>query len=90
MILNSMYIKRVILPACILGVIITLISGLLPNMPTQLLGVGYWGYPLPWIKQVVYPGAPKVIIWHFLILDWIIWMGLSFGVLYAINRLSEG
>ena len=85
MTINATLLKRLVLSSCILGGIITIFSGLLPNIPPGLLGVGYWGYPLPWIKQVVYPGAPKVIVWHFFVLDWLIWMGLSFAVLYGIK-----
>ncbi len=85
MTINMTFLKRLVLPSLIIGGIITSFSGLLPNIPPSLLGVGYWGYPLPWLKQVVYPGAPKVIIWHFLILDWLIWTGLSFSVLYVMK-----
>jgi len=83
--INTTFLKSLVLPSLIIGGFITFFLGLLPNIPRNLLGVSYWGYPLPWIKQVVYPGAPKVIIWHFLILDWLIWMGLSFGVLYGMK-----
>ena len=83
--INTKLLKRLVLTSCILGGIITIFSGLLTNIPPGLLGVAYWGYPLPWIKQVVYPGAPKVIIWHFFVLDWLIWMGLSLAVLYGIK-----
>jgi len=77
--------KRIII-AVIVGGIITLLTGLLSNQP-DLLGVNYWGYPLPWLKQVVYPGTPKVILWDYLILDWLIWVGIVFCVRYIIDRL---
>lgn len=84
--INLPFIKRVVLPSCIVGGIVTILSGLLSNTSLGLVGVGYWGYPLPWIRQIVYPGAPKVLIWQFLILDWLIWTALSFGAIYAVDH----
>lgn len=75
----------------LIGLVITLITGIFmnarfvgefPNLKyaTQpLLGVSYWGYPLAWIKQVVYPNAPKQIIWFNFVVDWIIWSGIVFA-----------
>lgn len=80
--------KKRLVVAVVVGGIIALLTGLLSN-PPDLLGVNYWGYPLPWLKQVVYPDTPKVIIWHYLILDWLIWAGIVFCVRYVIDRLLK-
>lgn len=69
--------------------VIVLLSGFLPNS-RGILGVTRWGYPFPWIHQIVYPGAPKTIIWHLLILDWVIVALLIFGVIYGRTRLVTG
>ena len=89
MTINTTIIKRLILPSLILGGILTILSGIFPNVTLGLLGVAYWGYPIPWIRQVVYPGSPRVILWHFFVLDWLIWMALSFGVFYLIKNNSQ-
>jgi hypothetical protein len=39
-----------------------------------MLGVSYWGSPLPWLKQVVYPGAPKQLIWPNMLADIVFWV----------------
>jgi hypothetical protein len=53
------------------GIIITLITGLIPNV--FLLGVNYWGYFLPWLKRIVYPGAPLEVSWIYFLVDMVIW-----------------
>jgi hypothetical protein len=61
------------------GILITLITALFPNV--FLLGVSYWGYFLPWIKKIVYPGAPIEIMWiNFFanIVIWSVFMYLTF------------
>ncbi|MFQ5820696.1 MAG: hypothetical protein ACE5I5_11960 [Candidatus Heimdallarchaeota archaeon] len=85
MIMTELFEKRLII-AVVVGGIIALLTGLLSNQP-DLLGVNYWGYPRPWLKQVVYPGSFKVILWNYLILDWLIWAGIVFCVRYIIDYL---
>ncbi len=41
-----------------------------------ILGVSYSGHPLPWVRQVVYPGAQKEIVLVNLVVDIIFWSGL--------------
>jgi len=43
-----------------------------------LIGVGYWGFPLPWMKQIVYPGAVKEIIWSHFVIDVLFWAAVVF------------
>ncbi|MFX0198664.1 MAG: hypothetical protein ACFFCW_21285 [Candidatus Hodarchaeota archaeon] len=87
MIITELIKKRLII-IVVKGGIIALLTGFLSNQP-DLLGVNYWGYPFPWLKQVVYPGTPKVILWHYLILDWLIWVGIVFCVRYVFDRLFK-
>jgi len=47
-----------------------------------LLGVSYWGGPLPWLKQVVYPGAPRAVVWPYLLADVAFW-----AVVVAVTKL---
>lgn len=73
-----------------LGLIITVatsfvynsyVFGEFPNIQfisIPILGVGYWGMPLPWLRQIVYPGAPKQIVWSHFIIDVIFWAAVVF------------
>jgi hypothetical protein len=56
----------------ILGIVITLASGLIPNIGGGL-GVQGFGFPFPWMMQAIYPGAPMTFDWIALILDSVIW-----------------
>lgn len=58
-----------------------------------LLGVGYWGIPLPWLKQVVYPGAPMEIIAANAAVDLLFWVAVALfmQVSYvAVSRALSG
>lgn len=77
--------RKVALFALAAGIALTALTALGPNtsvigefpdvrfVDIPLLGVGYWGGPLPWLKQVVYPGAPKVVVWPNLLADVAFW-----------------
>ena len=41
---------------------ITLLTGLLSNMPAPLLGAEHYGYPLPWLFRLVL--APEYFPWR--------------------------
>lgn len=84
--------KKMIAFTVLLGFLITVATSLVPNMyvigefpyvkciSTPVVGVGYWGVPLPWMKQVVYPGAPKQIIPSHFILDVVFWIVIVFVI----------
>lgn len=73
--------KKILLISLILAIVLTLFSELLINTRIQgvfpnlvfggepLIGVTYYGYPIPWMSQVVYPGSEKEIIWSAFILN---------------------
>lgn len=67
------------------GILITLITGLFPNV--FLLGVSYFGYFLPWLSKIVYPGATLNVIWVNLLVDVVIWSVLIY---LAIVSTEEG
>ena len=87
-------IHKTLTQSVIIGIVVTLITGILMNLnivgelpnimvsSEPILGVSYWGYPLAWISQVVYPGAVKQVIWINLIVDIVIW---SFFVLVVLK-----
>ena len=66
------------------GMFITLITGLFPNV--FLLGVSYWGYFLPWLSKVVYPGATLNVKWVNLFADIVIWSVLLYLAIVSIEE----
>lgn len=80
--------KKILVYSVLIGLGITLLTSLFINstvigefpdirfVSIPIIGVSYWGYPLPWMKQVVYPGAVKEPIWSHLIINVAYWTGL--------------
>jgi len=78
--------KRVLPFLLVAGLALTLATSLVPNtgvigefpdvrfVSVPMLGVSYWGSPLPWVKQVVYPGAPRQLVWPNLLADVAFWV----------------
>jgi hypothetical protein len=73
------------------GVMITLLTGLLSNMPTPLLGAEHYGYPLPWLFRLIL--APEYFPWRVdavaLVVDVFVWtivMGIVLSVLTKMKR----
>lgn len=72
----------------VIGLVITLLTSMLTNniiigdfpnirfVSIPMIGVVYYGYPLPWLKQVVVPDAVRQIIWIHLVINIIYWWGL--------------
>ena len=85
--------KRRIAFSILIGLVVTSVSGLMSNqsiigelpnarvVSTPILGVSYWGYVLPWLRQVVYPGAAKTVMWLNFAADVIIWSLIACVVL---------
>ena len=79
----------------LIGLVVTAVSGISANqiiageLPSvqlvmqPLLGVNYWGYMLPWLKQIVYPGEVKRVIWQNFAADAVLWTIVAYIVLAA-------
>jgi hypothetical protein len=86
--------RKVALFALVAGVALAALTAMAPNtgvigefpdvrfVSIPLLGVSYWGGPLPWLKQVVYPGAPREVVWPNLLADIAFW-----AVVVAVTKL---
>jgi hypothetical protein len=86
-------IDRKIAFSILIGLVVTTVSGMwintsvvgeLPDVQLvsePLLGVSYWGFLFPWLKQVVYPGAVKSVIWQNFIADVFFWSIVGYIVL---------
>jgi hypothetical protein len=82
--------KKIIYFSILFGLIITLMTALFENtcvigefpdvrfVSIPLLGMNYWGMPLPWLKQIVYPGAVKQVIWLHFVVDALFWIAAAF------------
>jgi hypothetical protein len=75
---------KILLFAIIGGVLITLLTGLIPN--TRLLGATHFGYPLTWLIRLAI--APQIFPWRinalYLVVDTIVWsiiIGITLFVL---------
>lgn len=79
--------KQLIL-AVIVGVAITLITGLIPNTPPMLVGAVHYGYPFPWLfRMIVGPGYfPWATDTGNLVVDIILWSIITGIVLLALHR----
>lgn len=83
--------SRVITLAVVLGVIITLGTGLLPNTPAFLVGAEHFGYPFAWLIRMVV--APEYFPWNVdfanLILDIILWTMVIALILLLSKRMKK-
>lgn len=100
-----MRVLKMAIYSVLIGVAITLVSGALFNnlifgdFPNLVIiagksgpipGVGYWGYILPWLKQIVtWPTPPKTIVWPNLIIDVLIWSVIPFLLSLVLFRERE-
>jgi hypothetical protein len=66
------------------GILITLLTGLFPNV--FLLGVSYFGYFLPWLRRIVYPGAPLEVLWINFFVNIVIWSVLIYLAMVSIEE----
>jgi hypothetical protein len=53
---------KIVILSLIGGAVISLLTGLLLNMPAPLLGAEHYGYPLPWLFRLIL--APEYFPWR--------------------------
>ena len=82
---------RKVLMALIGGIAITLLTGLMPNTPSMLVGASWYGYPLAWLIRMVV--APEYFPWKVeiagLIVDIVVWTLIVFVILLVTMRRSR-
>ncbi|MCK4364765.1 MAG: hypothetical protein KAW45_01815 [Thermoplasmatales archaeon] len=79
---------QIIIISIIVGIIITLITGLFSNQE-NFLGSSRWGYPLHWLsRMIVGPqySPPLNIVWLNLIIDIVIWSIIVLVILLIVFR----
>jgi hypothetical protein len=82
---------RILLSAVIGGVVITLLTGMIPNTPHMIVGGMHYGHPFAWLIRLVL--APQYFPWRVnaitFIIDIIIWsviIGMIIGITLKIKK----
>lgn len=90
-------INKLVGMSLVIGLVITVIGGMrvneniigdLPNIQviTQpWLGTTYYGHILPWMKQAVYPGSVRDVIWQNFFVNILIWAGIVYVILIILK-----
>jgi hypothetical protein len=77
--------------AIVVGVVITLVTGLVDHTPSGLMGASWYGYPLAWLVQMVV--APQYFPWVVrplrLIVDLVFWIVIVWIILFAISKVKK-
>jgi uncharacterized membrane protein len=77
-----------VLMALVGGIAITLVTGLIPNTPSMLVGAAWYGYPLAWLIRMVV--APEYFPWKVeivgLIADVVVWTLIVLVILLVAMR----
>jgi len=73
------------------GVVITLLTGLVSNMPAPVLGAEHYGYPLPWLFRLIL--APEYFPWRVdamaLVVDVVVWTIVIGVALFAWTKIKH-
>jgi len=81
---------KIVVLSLIGGAVVTVLTGLLLNMPTPLLGAEHYGYPLPWLFRLVL--APEYLPWRVdmvaLVIDLAIWTIVIGVALFVWTRIK--
>jgi len=72
------------------GLLITLISGVIDTTPPGILGATWHGWPLAWFYVIVYPGSPWSIDWVNFGGDMILWFAVAFAAFSSLLALRHG
>lgn len=80
---------RLLVASAVGGVLITLLTGLANHTPDMLVGAVWYGYPLAWLVQIVYPGTPYTIRPLRFIADIVFWAVILLLALYAYTKLIK-
>jgi len=74
--------------AVVIGVAITLLTGLVENTPAMLMGAVWYGFPFAWLVRMVV--APQYNPWVVqplrLIADIVAWTVVAWVILFVVTR----
>lgn len=80
-----------VVESAIAAAVITLVSGLVPSTPAQLVGASWYGWPITWIRKLVIAPQynPWLVDWYGLVADFIIWFVISWIILYILSTYMK-
>jgi len=88
--------KKMLVYAVVVGVVITLVTGLIANTPdcvftACVVGVVYYGYPFAWLARTAAapPYSPWLIRLVRLILDIVAWTVVVYIILFALSKTKK-
>ncbi|MFX0025620.1 MAG: hypothetical protein ACFE8M_04335 [Candidatus Hermodarchaeota archaeon] len=79
--------KLILIISIVSGIILTILLGFVPYPTGDLIGTQKWGYPIYWLSQAIYPGAPIEISLLTLFFDCFVWILSFFFVIKLIDFL---
>jgi large-conductance mechanosensitive channel len=82
-------VKKMLVIALIVGLVITIITGFINTTPSGILGATWYGWPLAWktVPVVVEPEANYDILKF--IGDVIVWFIVAFVVMFAVDKIRK-
>jgi len=82
---------KIVFCAIVVGVIITLLTGLIGHTPEMLVGAVYYGYPFAWLEMMVV--APQYFPWVVrplrFILDIVVWTVVFWVILFVVSKVKK-
>jgi hypothetical protein len=82
--------KRIVIFSVFGGVLITVLTGLVPSTPPMLVGAMWYGYPLAWLFRLVI--SPEYFPWRVdvagLLGDVVVWSVVVAVVLFIVKKIS--
>ena len=79
---------RSLVVAMVLGVLVSLASGLVENPPDSIIGAKYYGYPLVWRVDMITLTNTITLRFTSLAIDIIVWFAISFVVLIILEKIA--
>ena len=71
------------------GIVLIILLGVIPFPAGDLIGNQKWGYPIYWLSQAIYPGAPIEILWLIFLFDCIVWIFSIYLIIKMIDFLIK-
>jgi len=83
--------SKIAIFAIIVGIAVTLITGLFDHTPSGLMGAVWYGYPLAWLVMLVV--APQYFPWVVrpirLTIDVVFWIIVVWVILFIVSKVKK-
>jgi cytochrome b561 len=81
--------KKIVVSAVIIGIVITLITGIINTTPSGLVGASWYGWPFAWRIIPVVPNPEASYDIAEFIGDWVVWSIVAFVVMFILCKLKK-